>query len=254
MSGAHIAITIILPFVLFLIIIFVFSFEKHYSKLAIKSLKDFELDQYFYLKEANKQDLKAFFLIKALLYFLVIVAFFTVSIIMVVIFNASDSRLSNIQKDQTFWIISSISFIALIILISLHLFVSSKMFLKSRNLVLDLVKNNNANSLIEKLFNKYTDQINLQDFDFEMQGELFSKLKIILNKAKNKSIKLTSTSFTKESIFFKSFYLFSQYFYTFVDKNFKDYLIYYYQNKKIESKQFNLYILIWIYQNVYQKI
>lgn len=60
MSGAHIAITIILPFVLFLIIIFVFSFEKHYSKLAIKSLKDFELDQYFYLKEANKQDLKAF--------------------------------------------------------------------------------------------------------------------------------------------------------------------------------------------------
>lgn len=92
---------------------------------------------------------------------------------MVVIFNASDSRLSNIQKDQTFWIISSISFIALILLISLHLFVSSKMFLKSRNLVLDLVKNNNANSLIEKLFNKYTDQINLQDFDFEMQGELF---------------------------------------------------------------------------------
>ncbi|SYV92053.1 Uncharacterised protein, partial [Mesomycoplasma hyorhinis] len=103
MSGAHIAITIILPFVLFLIIIFVFSFEKHYSKLAIKSLKDFELDQYFYLKEANKQDLKAFFLIKALLYFLVIVAFFIVSIIMVVIFNASDSRLSNIQKDQAFW-------------------------------------------------------------------------------------------------------------------------------------------------------
>ncbi|QJB71016.1 hypothetical protein [Mycoplasma sp. 1654_15] len=254
MSTAHLIIIMILPFILFLMIIFVFSFEKHYSKLTAKILKPFSLEDYLYLKYENQIDFKKFFLLRIISYITVISFYIVISIFMILIFNKNLTRFQEFQEDTSSIVVTSISAIILVILMSIHLFLSSKMFIKNRQIALEMKKKHNISQIIDKLFKDENNIVELQNFDFEIDNQLFSKLKTILEKSKIKSLKLLNNKQqTHESIFFKSCFIFSQYFFTFVDKNFKDNLIYYYKNKKIDSTTFNKLILNWIYTNIYEK-